>query len=383
MNLETLNSAVTVSGLTDYLQSLLEGDRYLQQVWVVGEVSSLNDHARGLFFTLTDPSGDSAIQCVLWNSQRSRVVELPRRGEQFLVLGSVRLYAKRGDYKLNVWQTLAAGEGLQALRYQQLRSRLETEGLFDPDRKRALPTHPQIIAVITSPTAAAWGDIQRTLSQRYPGLQILFSPAIMQGEDAPKSISWAFERIKQDGRAEIVILARGGGAVEDLACFNDERVVRSIAQSPIPVITGLGHERDESLADLVADAKAHTPTAAAELAVPNYADLVKLWDFQKARLQRAVQYQLQSEMEHLADLKDQLSALPQNSRTLLQAIAKLHLLQQKLIALDPKAVLERGYAVIRQEHQVIQTTEQVTLGQTLTIQLKQGQIKATITDINP
>ncbi len=383
MNVETLNSALTVSGLTEYLQSLLEGDRYLQQVWVVGEVSSLNDHARGLFFTLTDPSGDSAIQCVLWNSQRSRVVELPRRGEQFLVLGSIRLYTKRGEYRLNAWQTLAAGEGLQALRYQQLRSRLEAEGLFDPERKRALPTHPQIIAVITSPTAAAWGDIQRTLSQRYPGLKILFSSATMQGEDAPMSISWAFERVKQDGRAEVIILARGGGAVEDLACFNDERVVRAIAQSPIPVITGLGHERDESLADLVADAKAHTPTAAAELAVPNYADLVKLWDAQKARLQRAVQYQLQAETDHLADLKDRLSALPQDSRTLLQAIAKLNLLKQKLIALDPKAVLERGYAVIRQENQVIQTVDQVSLGQTLTIQLKQGQIKAEITEINP
>jgi exodeoxyribonuclease VII large subunit len=158
-----VDTALSVTGLTTYIQDLLEGDRYLQQVWVTGEVSSLNDHPKGLFFTLSDPEGEAAIQCVVWNTQRSQLVQPPQWGEQIIILGSIRLYPKRGDYRLNVFQVLAAGEGLQALRYQQLRTRLETEGLFDSARKKSLPPYPQTIAVVTSPTAAA--DTKTTSSR--------------------------------------------------------------------------------------------------------------------------------------------------------------------------------------------------------------------------
>ncbi|NEQ23115.1 MAG: exodeoxyribonuclease VII large subunit, partial [Microcoleus sp. SIO2G3] len=251
---------LSVAGLTDYIQELLEQDEQLRQVWVSGEVSSANRHRSGLFFTLQDPDSKASIQCVVWTSQLSKLVQLPVSGEQLIVLGSLRVYPQRGQYQLSVWQALPAGEGLQALRYRQLRNRLEAEGLFDEERKRSLPTHPQIIGVVTSPQAAAWGDIQRTLKRRYPGLQVLLSPAQVQGELAPASIVVAIERVKRDGRAQLLILSRGGGASEDLACFNDERVVRAIAECSIPVLTGIGHQRDESLADLVADAYAHTPT---------------------------------------------------------------------------------------------------------------------------
>ena len=194
---------------------------------------------------------------------------MPAVGEQIIVLGSIRLYPARGEYQLSVWQAIPAGVGLQALRFQQLKNRLTAEGLFDDERKQPLPTHPQTIAVVTSPTAAAWGDIQKTLKSRYPGLQVLFSPATVQGEQAPNSIAKAIQRVEKDGRAEVLILGRGGGAVEELACFNDERVVRAIAECSIPIITGIGHQRDESLADLAADASVHTPTAAAEIVVPS------------------------------------------------------------------------------------------------------------------
>ncbi|ACK68736.1 exodeoxyribonuclease VII, large subunit [Gloeothece citriformis PCC 7424] len=382
MSITFSETALSVSGLTTYIQDLLEGDEQLQQVWVTGEVSSLNDHPRGLFFTLSDPQVEAAVNCVVWNSQRLRLVEEPKVGAQILVLGSIRLYAKRGDYRLTVFQVLAVGEGLQALRYQQLRSRLQAEGLFDHERKRLLPLHPQTIAVVTSPTAAAWGDIQRTLSQRYPGLHLLFSPATVQGEEAPPSIVRAMERVNRDGRAEVMILARGGGSVEDLSCFNDERVVRAIALSQIPVITGIGHQRDESLADLVADVSVHTPTAAAERVVPDYNQLVIDHQQRVNRIIDSVRERLQQESNYLDQLHSRLTQLPTTSRYLAQMTAKCQLLKQKLIALDPQEVLKRGYAVVRKrDEKIIRTTDELVPEQELTIQLGQGFFKVKVTDI--
>ncbi len=384
MNADLVDTALSVAGLTEYLQSLLESDRYLQRIWVIGEVSSLHEHPKGLFFTLSDSQGEAAIQCVVWNSQRLKLGQMPQRGEQLIVLGRVSIYPKKGEYKLVVFQTLLAGEGLQSLRYQQLRSRLASEGFFDAARKRPLPLHPQTIAVVTSPTAAAWGDIQRTLSQRYPGLQVLFSPATVQGNQAPESIVEAMERVKRDGRAEVLILARGGGAVEDLSCFNDERVVKAIAQFPIPVITGIGHQRDESLADLVADMSVHTPTAAAEIAVPSYIQLLAAHQQRKDKLVTAIQQRFAQESADLAQLRTRLQHFPATSRQLFQATSHCQLLQQKLIALDPTAVLKRGYAVVKDsDNAIINSHVNLVSDQELTIQLGQGAIKVKITEILP
>jgi exodeoxyribonuclease VII large subunit len=154
-------TALSVAGLTNYIQTLLQEDEILRRVWVTGEVSSTNQHRSGLFFTLQDPENGAAIKCVVWNSQLPKLEQMPVRGEQLIILGSIKIYPQRGEYQLSVWQTLPAGFGLQALRYQQLKNRLLTEGLFDAERKRSLPIHPKVIAVVTSPTAAAWGDIQK------------------------------------------------------------------------------------------------------------------------------------------------------------------------------------------------------------------------------
>ncbi|MGK7877950.1 MAG: exodeoxyribonuclease VII large subunit [Xenococcaceae cyanobacterium] len=377
-----LDTALSIAGLTSYIQDLLEGDRQLRNLWVTGEVSSAKEHRSGLFFTLCDPDGDAAIRCVVWHNQRSKLVQQPRRGEQLMVLGSIRVYPKRGEYELNVFQALAAGEGLQALRYQQLRSRLEAEGLFDSQRKQSLPLHPQTIAVVTSPSAAAWGDIQRTFGQRYPGLHLLLSPATVQGTQAPASIATAIERVNRDGRAEVLILARGGGSVEDLSCFNDERVVRAIAESSIPVITGIGHQRDESLADLVADFSTHTPTAAAERAVPAYAQLVAEHQQRLSRLIEALKGRLSRESDHLEQLRNRLKNLPSTSRPLSQATAQCQMLRQKLVALDPQAVLQRGYAVVRlEDNTLVRSTANLVPEQELVIQLGQGFVKVKITEI--
>ncbi|ABA19888.1 Exodeoxyribonuclease VII large subunit [Trichormus variabilis ATCC 29413] len=398
-----LDTALSVSGLTDYLRLLLEDDEQLRQVWVVGEVSSANHHRSGLFFTLQDPDGTAAIKCVVWNSQVPKLAQLPIAGEQLIVLGSIRLYPQRGEYQLSVWQAIPAGVGLQALRYQQLKNRLLAEGLFDPQRKRSLPIHPQTIAVVTSPTAAAWGDIQKTLKHRYPGLHVLFSPATVQGEQAPESIVKAIARVEKDGRAEVLILSRGGGAVEELACFNDERVVRAVAECSIPVVTGIGHQRDESLVDLAADVCVHTPTAAAEKVVPSLAELYNQHCQRVIALHQVLLHTQTSAENQLQTLRNRLQNLrldrhlQQEAQKLnwqrqrlwqltmgrsQQAKQHLELLRQKLSSLDPKAVLQRGYAVVKQENGAIaRSADELAVGNELFIQLAQGEVKAKVIEV--
>ncbi|MBW4519506.1 MAG: exodeoxyribonuclease VII large subunit [Scytolyngbya sp. HA4215-MV1] len=402
-NLLVPDTALSVAGLTAYIQILLEQDNQLRQIWVTGEVSSATRYRSGLFFTLQDPDVKAAISCVVWNAQLDKLTTLPVQGEQLILLGRIHVHPQRGSYQLVVWQALPAGEGLRALRYRQLRHRLEAEGLFDANRKLPLPIHPKTVAVVTSPQAAAWGDIQRTLRRRYPGLHVLFSPALVQGEQAPASIVAALTRVIQDGRSDVLILARGGGAIEDMACFNDERVVRAIAECPIPIIAGIGHQRDESLADLAADVCAHTPTAAAEQAVPKLADLYAEHRQQVLALSEALNQHLETVRVQSLRLRDRLrrfqpdsllrqelqslhwtrQRLIQNTtQQLRQATQHCQLLKQKLATLDPQAVLQRGYAVVRQENGAIaRSAVELKVGRDLQIQLGQGQVKAKITEI--
>lgn len=396
-------TALSVGGLTDYIQSLLEEDDHLRQVWVFGEVSSANRHPSGLFFTLQDSDGKATIRCVVWTNQLGKLVQMPVRGEQLIILGNIRVYRQRGEYQLTVWQAFPAGEGLQALRYRQLLKRLEAEGLFAQERKRSLPSHPQTIAVVTSPSAAAWGDIRKTLKFRYPGLHVLFSPAQVQGDGAPASIVAAIERVERDGRAEVLILSRGGGAVEDLGCFNDERVVRAIAQCSIPVMTGIGHQRDESLADLVADFCAHTPTFAAQEVVPELTNLIVEHQERIATLHEVVNRQLEIAQDQMEQLRNRLRRLrldrqvQQETQSLSwlrqrllqtttqrfeQADRYCQLLSQKLETLDPKAVLQRGYAVVRQEDgSIARSAASLKLGQQLSLQLADGQVQVKVIEI--
>lgn len=401
----TTPAALSVGGLVDYIKALLEDDPTLRQVWVVGEVSSTNNHAKGLFFTLTDPDTGAAINAVAWRSQQARLTTLPTVGDQVIALGTVKVYPQRSSYQLTVWQVLPGGDGLKALRYRQLKQRLAAEGLFDPEFKRPLPTLPQTIAVVSSPQAAAWGDIQRSLRHHHPGLHILFSPATVQGDAAPASIVAAIDRVAADGRAEVLILARGGGASEDLDCFDDERVVRAVANCPIPVVTGIGHQRDESLADLAADWCAHTPTAAAIAAVPALADLVDAHQQRVDTVKALVAEHLldaQSDVHRLGQrllrirldqrVAQQQVHLKQLKRRLVQGVQvelrqasdRTAALRSHLMTLDPDTVVRRGYALVRDEaDQLVTQASTVTPGQTLQVQLADGHLTVSVTQVHP
>ena len=387
----TDRGVLSVAGLTDYLKALIEEDEQLAAIAVFGEVSSANQSGSGLFFTLRDPDTDAKLNAVIWRYLMAQQPVLPQPGQQILVLGKLQVYAPRSDYKIIADRVLPLGDGLQALKRQQLSDRLQTEGLFDADRKRPLPSHPQIIGVISSPQAAAWGDIQRTIAQRYPGLQIIFSPAIVQGDLAPASIVQAFARLKRDGRSQVTILARGGGSKEDLAAFDDERIIRAIVESPVPVVTGIGHQRDESLADRVADWCAHTPTAAAERVVPNLADLVSDLQGYRSRLYRSCQTQLDRQRQHLDRLNSASIAQPIQQRLdrerlrlndlseRLRRALKTRLdrdqrqceaLGDRLAAIDPRAVLRRGYALVRDASgAIVRSAQTVTSGDRLAVQI--------------
>jgi exodeoxyribonuclease VII large subunit len=399
-NLLVPERALSVSEFTRYLQMRLEGDEQLQQIWITGEVSSASQYNSGLFFTLQDPEVKASLNCVVWNSALSRLMTQPTAGAKIVVLGTLRIYPPRGQYQLMVNQVLPGGEGLQALRYRQLRDRLAEEGYFDSDRKQPIPSHPQIVAVITSPQAAAWGDIQRTLKRRYPGLHVLFSPALVQGEQSPNSIIKAIQRVETDGRAEVMIIARGGGATEDLAAFNDERVVKAIANCSIPIISGIGHQRDESLADLAADLHVHTPTAAADRAVPELSTLVSEHEERTLTLIDVAQNYFNQHQHQLNLLQNRLRRLQPDRQiareqqtldwkrrqliqltlqALQQQTQKCDYLRQKLATLDPHNVLKRGYALVRSENgEIIRSVSSLKSEQELSIELGEGKVKVKI-----
>ena len=373
---------ISVAGISFYIKEILEQDYQLQQISVIGEVSSTNLNSGSLYFTLSESDNSASIPCAIWRNTLQNIHHQPQKGEQIIVTGTISFYLPRGNYKLIVNTVYLAGEGIQNLRYLQLRSRLKAEGLFDQKNKRTLPKFPKTLAVVTSDNAAAWGDIKRTIKQRYPLVKILLSPTLVQGEFAPITIVEAIQRVELDGRAEVIILARGGGAIEDLSCFNDERVIRVIADCKIPIITGIGHQRDETLTDLVADYSAHTPTAAAEKVVPNQNQLYDEYYQIVARIIDALRTRLNEEKANLKSLKNRLKNIPQTSISLDKAIVKYQILKQKLAALNPRAVLSRGYAVVQKtDGKLVNSTTDLSKDQELIIQLNSGKVKVKIMDL--
>ena len=393
----------SVLQLTTYIRDLFELTPSLQDVWVEGEVSRLTRAASGhLYFTLKDAR--SEIQCVMWRSNAARLRFTPQHGAQVLAHGRVTVYEVRGQYQLVCDTLQAAGAGDLHRQFEQLKARLEAEGLFDDARKRPLPPFPRVIGVVTSPTAAAFQDIQNVLRRRYPLAEIILSPTLVQGNEAPAQIVAALERLNRHTDADVIIVARGGGSLEDLWCFNDEAVARAVAGSRIPVVSGVGHEIDFTLVDFAADLRAPTPSAAAELVTPDGAALREELHARRARMHAALSAQIAEGRQRLVTQRRWLARLsPQHAivtarqrvddllgraglhtrHNLAQRRAHLAALQHRLQVANPHALLRRGYAMVRRaDGTPVTCVKDAPVGSSVIITLHDGTLGARVQQQN-
>jgi len=334
-------SAISVAALTLATRDIIEGS--VEPLWIRGEVVGLKEHRKGhWYFTLKD--ANAQIRCVMWATDARRALAAPDEGMTITALGKLTVYAGRGELQLRILRIEASGDGLWRKAFENVRRKLEAEGLFSLERKRALPMLPACIAVVTSTDGAALHDILSVVHRRCPITRVVVAHATVQGEDAPGSIVTALHRVARWGKADVVILGRGGGSREDLWAFNDERVVRAAAGMPIPLIAAIGHEVDVTLCDLAADFRAATPSAAAEAAAPRLLDLVRHVHRLGADLRDAASAQVESARERLAAAGVAVSRAA--SHPIERRRLALEGMAGRLHALSPLATLARGYAVL-------------------------------------
>jgi len=391
---------LSVYDLTAHIREILEGSALLQKVWVSGEISNFKAHSSGhYYFTLKDER--ASLKAVMWRSRTGLLRFRPVDGMKVLVKGNIGVYERDGAYQFYADTIEPDGLGSLYAAYEQLKSRLEQEGLFAQQRKRALPSFPRTIAVLTSPTGAAIRDMIIVLRRRYPLAKVLVMPVTVQGPDAVPSIVAALEGVCAHSDIDVVILGRGGGSIEDLWAFNDEQVARAIVGCPCPVVSAVGHETDFTIADFVADLRAPTPSAAAELVVPDMRALENRLTELRLGLRSGLQRKLTSLRQHLDNLcarlhtnspTRQLRTLREQSshlRLRLRGSFSLYLSKQRgqlssyaaaLDALSPLKVLARGYSVTQGEGaRVITSCSDVNIGENITTLLRRGRIVSVVT----
>lgn len=386
----------SVQEITRYLKAVLEHERTLQGVLVRGEISNCKYHTSGhLYFTLKDEN--SAMPCVMWRDRVRSQAFRCENGMRVVAEGSVTVYERGGYYQLSVYDLQADGIGSLYLAFEQLKRKLSAEGLFDEERKRPLPFMPRRIALISSPTGAVVHDFVTVSTRRWPGRNIVLIPTTVQGADAPASIVHSLELAQQTPDVDLIVVARGGGSFEDLACFNDERVARAIAEASVPVVSAIGHETDFTIADFVADLRAPTPSAAAELAVPDLQGISavlthmeqRLFDRMRQRLDREGR-DLQRAFSHPA-FRDPRTLLRNREQAVDLALerivdrmryrtqtagARLKNLEDRIAALDPRGVLLRGYALVtREDGSLIASAEQAQQEQGMAVQFFDGTVR--------
>ena len=392
----------SVRELTRYIRDIFEADEIFADIWVRGEVSNLTKARSGhWYFTVKDSAAQ--LRCVMFRNAARGLRADVRAGDEILVRGRVSVYEARGEYQLYADRIEALGGlGDLHMRFEALKDKLDAEGLFDRGRKRPIPVFPAQIGVVTSSSAAAWHDMQNVLQRRFPLAEISLSHTLVQGAEAPAQIVRALERLNRRAEVDVIIVARGGGSLEDLWCFNDERVARAVADSRIPVISGIGHEIDFTIVDFVADLRAPTPSAAAELATPNRDDLLLDIDRLRnglasalgdtlsertrelGRLQSALRFTtplktVQHERRRIEEKREQLARAQrlqiQRWRERLPHAAKA------LEAAHPRRILARGYALVRDEAgAVIRAAAQVSENQRLIVELARDQLKVRVDD---
>ncbi len=396
-------SVLSVTQVSRYLKELLEIDDVLQAVFVRGEISGCKTYSSGhCYFTLKD--AEAQLSCVFFKHARSRSAAPDLRdGMAIVASGRISFYGRDGKLQMYVEHVEPLGDGALFQRFEKLKARLSAEGLFDEERKRPLPSQPSLVGIVTSLQAAALRDMLRVLHMRYPLVEVLLAPTLVQGLEAPAAIAAAIDLLNEHGEADVIIVGRGGGSIEELWAFNEEVVARAIARSRIPIISGVGHETDFTIADFVADYRASTPTAAAAAAVP---------DIQEWRSDILDKQQLLTDVieDYLGDLQEQLErtyyelerasprGLLDRRRQQLDDVTSLlqsrlqHILSLqnerlrgtalRLHALSPLLTIARGYAVVRRDTdgRIVTSTQQVRPGDTLTIQVTDGHIPVQVRD---
>jgi exodeoxyribonuclease VII large subunit len=390
----------TVTNLTRHLRQLLEEDPDLQGIWVEGEISNLSRPASGhVYFTLKDAG--ASLRCVMWKTEAARLRLALQEGMAIEAHGSLGIYEVAGQYQLYADSIRPLGEGELFQEFLRLKALLEAEGLFDPARKRAIPAAPKRIGIVTSRTGAALRDILNTLRRRMPLADVVLAPSPVQGEEAPLKLVEALRSLNRVVKPEVILLARGGGSIEDLWAFNDERVVRAVVESQAPVITGVGHETDFTLADFAADLRAPTPTAAAELATAITVMELKQGLVETAQIltgsmealferRRTLLDGLRSGLRLSSPLRkvqterqrlDEMSRRGNAAQVHRLELAAAHLagLENRLTVLSPLGVLKRGFAVVTKNKRVVASKSQVQDGDALRVRLQDGDFGARVT----
>lgn len=396
-------SVLSVTQVSRYLKELLEIDDVLQAVFVRGEISGCKTYSSGhCYFTLKD--AEAQLSCVFFKHARSRSAAPDLRdGMAIVASGRISFYERDGKLQMYVEHVEPLGDGALFQRFEKLKARLSAEGLFDEERKRPLPPQPSLVGIVTSPQAAALRDMLRVLHMRYPLVEVLLAPTLVQGLEAPAAIAAAIDLLNEHGEADVIIVGRGGGSIEELWAFNEEVVARAIARSRIPIISGVGHETDFTIADFVADYRASTPTAAAAAAVPDIQDWRSdILDKQQLLTDVIEDYlgDLQEQLERtyyelerasprglLDRRRQQLDDVTSRLQSRLQHILslqneRLRGTALRLHALSPLLTIARGYAVVRRDTdgRIVTSTQQVRSGDTLTIQVTDGHIPVQVRD---
>jgi len=396
--------ALTVSQLSEMVKLQLE--ELFHGIWVTGEIADFSRPASGhIYFTLKDQAAQ--IRCVIWRSTASRLRFQPKDGLQVICQGDMNVYAPRGNYQLVLRAMEPVGEGAQRLALRQLHARLSQEGLFDPARKRSLPRFPKRIGLVTSPTGAAVRDFLEVTRRRWRGLHVVICPTRVQGEGAVDDIVKALTSAQAVRPAlDVIVVARGGGSIDDLACFNDERVVRAIHASPIPVVSAVGHEIDVTLCDLVADVRALTPTEAAERVVPSWDEVHDQLLTSRQRLATAMARRLNEvrlRLDAIANVRsfrrpyalvdDRIQLLDEYQQRARRAIDRclrgsrdsFSQLGARLHALSPLATLRRGYSVTLRADRatVIRNVDEINRGDSIATRLEQGWIISKVISTEP
>lgn len=389
----------TVTQINNYIKALFEQVPVLQNVWIKGEISNLKLHSSGhIYLTLKD--GGAVLKAVMFKYAAQTLQFKPEDGTKVLARGKIGVYEAGGQYQLYIEEMEAEGKGDLYAKFEELKKRLSEEGLFDEIRKKPLPKFPQTIGIVTSPTGAAIRDMINVLKRRYPVVKVIIYPCLVQGDSAAQSIVDGINYFNEKKNVDLIITGRGGGSIEDLWAFNEEITARAVAGSDIPVISAVGHEIDFTISDFAADLRAPTPSAAAELAVPDIIELRRTLDASRTRMSVLLKNKLDNSQRQL-ELLSKRSSLTGFDRVISDraqtvdnlterctmayknltesALKQFQMLCGKLSALSPIAVFERGYCSVSKDGKTVNDIDDISVEDNLTVKMLNGEIDCTVT----